>query len=120
MRPRLDAVDADVSRIFALNEPLIFDEVGLLRLEAAIIEYNPALVTIDPLFAYPGAKMDIHRANECRGVTARLAAIANERASCPQRGQVKTERRRSGFPSSEAGDDSVCGQAEAYGGRDSE
>ncbi len=78
LRPRLDAVDADLSRIFALNEPLIFDEVGLLRLEAAIIEYSPRLLTVDPLFAFTGGKVDIHRANECRTITARLALIAEK------------------------------------------
>jgi len=81
LRPRLDAVGADVSRVFALNEPLTFDELGLLRLEAAIIEHAPILLTVDPLFAFTGGKMDIHRANECRTVTARLAAIS-ERHGC--------------------------------------
>ena len=81
LRPRLDAVGADVSRIFALNEPLTFDAAGLLRLEASIIEHSPALVIIDPLFAYTGGKVDIHRANECRAISAPLAAIA-ERCGC--------------------------------------
>lgn len=81
LRPRLDAVGADVSRIFALAEPLTFDTPGLIRLEAAIIDYKPSLVIIDPLFAFTGAKTDIHRANECRAISAPLAAIA-ERQSC--------------------------------------
>jgi hypothetical protein len=81
LRPRLDAVGADVSRVFALAEPITFDTPGLIRLEDAIIEYNPALVTIDPLFAFTGTKTDIHRANECRAISAPLAAIA-ERQSC--------------------------------------
>jgi hypothetical protein len=85
LRPRLDAVGADLSRVFALNEPLIFDEAGLLRLETAIIEYKPILVTIDPLFAFTGGRMDINRANECRTVTARLAMIA-EKYSCAEVG----------------------------------
>ncbi|HEX8492999.1 MAG TPA: AAA family ATPase [Pyrinomonadaceae bacterium] len=81
LRPRLDAVDADVRRIFALNEPLTFDAAGLLLLEAAIIEYTPVLVIIDPLFAFTGGKVDIHRANECRAISAPLATIA-ERHGC--------------------------------------
>jgi hypothetical protein len=81
LRPRLDAVRADVSRVFALAEPLTFDIAGLVKLEAAIIEYNPLLVIIDPLFAFTGAKADIHRANECRAISAPLAAIA-ERQGC--------------------------------------
>jgi RecA-family ATPase len=81
LRPRLDAVGADVRRIFALNEPLTFDAAGLLRLEAAIIEHTPVLVIIDPLFAFTGGKVDIHRANECRAISAPLATIA-ERRGC--------------------------------------
>src|SRR5205085_12252403 len=76
LRPRLDAVGADVSRVFALAEPITFDTPGLIRLEAAIIEHKPSLVIIDPLFAFTGAKTDIHRANECRAISAPLAAIA--------------------------------------------
>lgn len=81
LRPRLDAVHADVSRVFALAEPLTFDTPGLIRLEAAIIEHQPLLVIIDPLFAFTGSKVDIHRANECRAISAPLAAIA-ERQGC--------------------------------------
>jgi hypothetical protein len=81
LRPRLDAVGADVQRVFALDEPLTLDEPGLIRLEAAIIEYHPVLVIIDPLFAYTGGTVDIHRANECRAISAPLAAIA-ERQGC--------------------------------------
>jgi hypothetical protein len=78
LRPRLDAFKADVSRVFALAEALTLDEKGLLQLRAEIIRYEPALVIIDPFFAFTGSKMDIHRANECRAVTASLSAIAEE------------------------------------------
>lgn len=81
LRPRLDEIGANVSRIYALAEPLTLDATGLLRLESAIIEYAPALVVIDPLFAFTGGKVDIHRANEARSITAPLAAIA-ERHGC--------------------------------------
>lgn len=81
LRPRLDAVGADVSRVLALDEPLTLDTPGVLKLEAVIIEYAPKLVIIDPLFAYTGGKADIHRANECRAISAPIAAIA-ERQGC--------------------------------------
>lgn len=81
LRPRLDAVGADITRIFALAEPLTFTDTGLLKLEAAIIEHSPVFIVIDPLFAFTGNKVDIHRANECRAVSAPLAAIA-ERHGC--------------------------------------
>lgn len=81
LRPRLDAVGADVSRIYALAEPLTLDTIGLIKLENEIIKYAPALVVIDPLFAFTGGKVDINRANEARTITAPLAAIA-ERQGC--------------------------------------
>jgi hypothetical protein len=81
LRPRLNAVGADVMRVFAVDELLTFNLSGLLRLEAAIIEHEPLLVIIDPLFAYTGGKVDINRANECRAISAPLAAIA-ERHGC--------------------------------------
>lgn len=81
LRPRLNAVAADVSRVYALAEPLTFDAPGLLRLETAILDYSPALVIVDPLFAFTGGKVGIHRANECRAISAPLAAIA-QRTGC--------------------------------------
>lgn len=81
LRPRLDAVGADVSRIYALAETLTLDAIGLIKLENAIMNHAPALVVIDPLFAFTGGKVDIHRANEARTITAPLAAIA-ERQGC--------------------------------------
>lgn len=81
LRPRLDAVGANVSRVFALAESVTFDELGLIQLEDAILTHRAALVIIDPLFAYTGSKIDIHRANECRSILAPLAAIAG-RCGC--------------------------------------
>jgi putative DNA primase/helicase len=81
LRPRLDAVGAAVSRVVALAEPLTFDTSGLRRLETAILDHSPALVIVDPLVAFTGGKVDIHRANECRAITAPLATIA-ERCGC--------------------------------------
>jgi hypothetical protein len=81
LRPRLDACGADVDRIIALNflekdGLAVFDPKGLIRFEATIIEYQPKLVIVDPLFAFTGGSIDIHRANECREVSRILAAIA--------------------------------------------
>lgn len=80
VRPRLDEMNADVSRIFALEGLTAFDMPGLVQLEAAIIEKQAALVVIDPLIAYM-PKTDIHRANEVRVVMAALSRIA-ERTGC--------------------------------------
>src|SRR6201999_538582 len=102
MRPRLDAVGADVSRIYALDEPLTLDAIGLLKLENAITKHTPALVVIDPLFAFTGGKVDIHRANEARTITAPLAAIA-ERHGCAIVAVRHLNKARGGGNSNNAG-----------------
>lgn len=80
LRPRLDSMKADVSRIFAVDGALVFDAAGLEQLEAYITTYKPALVIIDPLFAYTGGKLDIYRDNEARGVLSCLKVIAEQHA----------------------------------------
>ena len=81
IRPRLDAMGADVRKIHAIKGPLDFGNGGLALLAGYIGHVRPELVIIDPLVAYIGASVDIHRANETRAVMARLADMA-ERYGC--------------------------------------
>ena len=74
--PRLDAMDADCDYIFALNSSLVFNEVGIRELEAAIRHVRPRVVIVDPFVAYLGAEVDMHRANETRAVLRRLQEVA--------------------------------------------
>ena len=76
LRPRLDAMGAAVGRIHAVKGTLEFADGGLVILEQHIESVGPLLVVIDPLVAYIGADVDIHRANETRSIMARLADIA--------------------------------------------
>ena len=76
IRPRLDRMRADVSRVSAWNRPMVFDSEGMLALEVEIAALRPALVVIDPLIAYMGAKVDTYRANQTRAILAPLAEIA--------------------------------------------
>jgi len=78
IRPRLDAMGADVRNVHAIKGALDFGNGGLVILEGYIEQVNPALVIIDPLVAYIGAGVDIHRANETRAVMAKLAEIAEK------------------------------------------
>jgi len=91
-RPRLDACSADVARVFALTGIRERGEDGtaseraitlqdIPTLEQALTRVHPALLVVDPLQAYFGAKVDMHRANETRPVLAALAALA-ERHKC--------------------------------------
>lgn len=75
IKPRLEAVGADCERIYAVDEPLTLDDKGFQKLEHAIAEHQPSLVTIDPIFAYTG-KVNANQAHESRGISSRLAEIA--------------------------------------------
>lgn len=48
------------------------------RIEEALKALHPKLFVIDPLQAYLGAKVDMHRANEVRPVMAHIAKLAEE------------------------------------------
>jgi len=76
IRPRLDAMGADVRQIHAIKGALDFGNNGLAMLEGFIERVNPSLLIVDPLVAYIGAGVDLHRANETRAVMARLAELA--------------------------------------------
>jgi AAA domain len=76
IRPRLDSLKADVSRIFALDGPVVFDSGGLSLVAQSIEKHQPRLVIVDPLVAYLGANVDLHRANETRLVMAALSRLA--------------------------------------------
>jgi len=81
IRPRLNDMKADVNQIDAIKDVLDFSNSGLTILEGYIKQVKPALVVIDPLVAYIGARVDMHRANETRAILATLANMA-ERNGC--------------------------------------
>ena len=58
MKPRLDKLGADSSKIRYADRPFVLDAEGLSDLEAELAAYRPLLVVIDPLFAYLGANID--------------------------------------------------------------
>src|SRR5690606_35160657 len=47
IRPRLDALKANVNKIRALSSPVVFDETGIIDIEAEIEMYKPKLVIVD-------------------------------------------------------------------------
>ena len=76
IRPRLDTMKADCTRIFAVSKPLSLNRDGLGDLETLLRKNKPLFVVIDPLFAYTGAEVDIHRANETREIMDQLSRLA--------------------------------------------
>jgi predicted ATP-dependent serine protease len=74
IRPRLDALSADVERICSIEGLLVASEDKAFdELEQHIINSLSRLVIIDPLVGFMGGKMDMNKANEVRAITSRLA-----------------------------------------------
>lgn len=78
MKPRLKALGADCSKINVIPEHFELSNGGLELLEQAVEEITPALIFIDPLQAYIGAKINMGLANEVRPIMAKLARLAEK------------------------------------------
>lgn len=81
VKPRLIAAGANCDRIAFIDDttyPLTLDDK---RLEHAIRECDARLLVLDPLQAFIGMDLDMHRANEMRPLMHKLAGIA-ERTRC--------------------------------------
>ena len=78
IKPRLTAANADASRVMVIDETNIELSMTDHHLEAAIRQTGAKLVILDPLQAYLGAKVDMHRANEVRPVFKHLATVAEK------------------------------------------
>lgn len=89
VRPRLDALGADLKRIRPVTgllrdgeeEPLLLDPEGTQALTWEIEDFEPHLVIIDPLFSYMGGKVDVNKGTEVRGVLRPLIEVA-DRQQC--------------------------------------
>lgn len=76
IKPRLEAANSDCSHINVIDESK--EELSMIdeRIEEAIRLTHTKLVILDPIQAYIGANVDMHRANEIRPVMAKLGRIA--------------------------------------------
>ena len=81
IKPRLEKAGADCSMIRVIDET--DKELSMTddRLEQAIIETGARLIILDPIQAYIGDTVDMHRANEIRPVLKHLGIIA-EKHNC--------------------------------------
>lgn len=90
IRPRLDAADADCSRVALLRaqrvrtsdgteeRPITLADVGAIEAALGVLP-DCRLVIIDPLGAYLGGRVDAHRDNEVRAVLAPITRLAETR-----------------------------------------
>ncbi len=78
VKPRLLSMRASLERIFAIDEVFSFsDSKDLIKFEAVIIEYEPKLVIIDPIFSYTGSK-NLNQESESRPIARKLIEIAQK------------------------------------------
>jgi len=81
IKPRLLEAGADCNRILVIDETDQALSMSDERLAVAVQKTGAKLVVLDPLQAYLGADVDMHRANEIRPVMKRLGDVA-EQFSC--------------------------------------
>lgn len=88
VRPRLDVLNAtkdmraDLSRIHPITENFILNDEGIALLDYHMGVWHPALLVIDPMSHYLGAKVDIFRSNEIREVMTKLIMLARKHNCC--------------------------------------
>ena len=81
IKPRLESAGADCTRVLVIDESKRELTLCDARLEEAICRTGAKLIVLDPLQAYLGSNVDMHRANEVRPVLKRLSLMA-ERTQC--------------------------------------
>ena len=79
--PRLVGMDADLEKVVVINEDKELLSITDDRLEQAIVQTGAQLLVLDPLQAYLGGDVDMHRANEVRPAFHALSNIA-QRTGC--------------------------------------
>jgi putative DNA primase/helicase len=82
IRTRLDKMGADCRMITAISEHVSLDPAGCQAIDNILEIEKPQLVIIDPLFAYTGATVNIHKANEVRAIMVRLMKLAEKTQLC--------------------------------------
>jgi len=78
IKPRLMEAQADLSRVFCIDETDRSLSLLDVRIEQAIRDTHARLMILDPLQAYLGQRVDMNRANEIRDVLKRLSLIADQ------------------------------------------
>ncbi len=81
IKPRLEPMSPNFERILMIDETQQGLSLSDERIEQTMKRYSPALMIFDPLQAYLGADVDMHRANEVRPVLAQIGRLA-EKYNC--------------------------------------
>lgn len=78
LRPRCEALGADLSKVFFCESQFVLDAIGIEKLRGLIVDTKPILVVIDPIVSFLGTKIDTSKATDVRSVMAPIAELASE------------------------------------------
>jgi hypothetical protein len=89
LKPRFDSMGGDATRLYALTGASLTDDKGKEHdlaisladidvLDEMLEQVKPALVVVDPIQAFLGAGIDMHRANEVRPLLTGISKLAEK------------------------------------------
>lgn len=78
IKPRLEPMHPNFENIYIFNEEKESLSLSSGHIEEIMRDLHPKLMIFDPLQAYLGAAVDMHRANEVRPVLGRIAHLAEK------------------------------------------
>lgn len=78
IKPRLECMNPNFDKICIYDESKESLRLSDERIESIMKEVHPRLLIFDPLQAYLGADVDMHRANEVRPVLSKIGALAEK------------------------------------------
>lgn len=81
VKPRVEAMQGNMQNIFVSDDFFILDPQGIKDMEDLMRQTAATIVFMDPIVAYMGGKIDMHRANEVRGLMTALAEAAKRTGS---------------------------------------
>lgn len=81
VRPRIEAMGGDMDNIFVSDDYFILDKKGIREMEDLMNTVAATVVFMDPIVAYLGGKVDMHKANEVREVMTYLNEMAKHTGS---------------------------------------
>lgn len=76
IRIRAEKVGADLDQILVPREPQSFSLTDTSKLRNALERFRPKLLVLDPIQAFLGANIDMHRANEVRPLMTNLLSLS--------------------------------------------
>lgn len=76
LRPRLENLRADMTKIFLSTEDIILDAAGFETIRQMVADTGAKLVFLDPIVAFLGPKVNMNNANEVRHIMKGLARMA--------------------------------------------